>query len=101
MSSFPPGSFIIAARANVKNAHPVAGKPRSMVLDTVLFCDPPDGGSHEIPCSLRYFKVVDTLILSDGFYDVVATVTSSFLCRRALHLHMFVWNFRSYHFVQT
>lgn len=73
LSSFP-GSFILSGRALVQNPRPVPGKPRTVVLD-VSFLAPPEQESREFVCSLRFFKGEESLVITDGLYDVVATVT--------------------------
>ena len=73
MNTAYPGSFVLSGRAFVENARPVPGKPRTLVLD-VSFWGPSAHEKNEIVCSLRFFKGDDALVISDGLYDVVATV---------------------------
>jgi hypothetical protein len=73
MNSARPGSFQLSGRAYVENARPVPGKPRTVVLDVYLF-GAPDEENNEITCSLRFFKVEERMIITEGLYDIVATV---------------------------
>lgn len=75
MNSAYPGSFLVSGRAYVENPRPVPGKPRTVVLD-VYFMGPREREHNEIPCSLRFFRFDDALVIADSLYDLVATVTS-------------------------
>lgn len=74
MNSSYPGSFVLSGRAFVQNPCPVPGKPHTVVLD-VSFLAPPERETDEFACSLCYFKSEETLVITDGLYDVVATVS--------------------------
>ena len=78
MNTSSPGSFVLSGRAVVQNPRPVPGKPRTVVLD-VSFLAPPEQENKEFACSLRFFKGEEALVIADGLYDVVATV--SFISR--------------------
>ena len=74
MTSSSPGSFILLGRAVVQNPHAVPGKPHTVILD-VSFLTPPEREMDEFICSLRYFKGEEGVVIADGLYDVVATVS--------------------------
>jgi hypothetical protein len=79
MTSGRPGSFQLSSQAYVENARTITGKPHSVVLDVYLL-GAPDQENDEIVCSLRYFKGEESLLITEGLYDIVATVTFFSYC---------------------
>ena len=77
MNTTRPGSFQLVGHAYVKNMQPVPGKPCTIILDGYLF-GAPEEENNEIVCSLHFFKGEETLVITEGLYDVMATVC--FIC---------------------
>ncbi|KAI9440383.1 hypothetical protein H4582DRAFT_2055781 [Lactarius indigo] len=72
--SSPRGAFSLSCRAYLEQPRTVPGKPRTIVLDALVFCA---NNTSPVPCRLRHLNADDSVTVTKTIYDIFAPVVSS------------------------